>query len=122
MVVVARQYIGAKLRRIADQEEAAFVATRWHRSLNQFSVAHILIGLQRSQVLACDCFSVGRAGQGIDAQHMRPLARLTRQASAFIEHGLDRSEEHTSELQSLMRTQFAVFSLKKKNKIKHKIT
>src|SRR3546814_9163869 len=107
MVVVARQYIGAKLRRIADQEEAAFVATRWHRSLNQFSVAHILIGLQRSQVLACDCFSVGRAGQGIDAQHMRPLARLTRQAS--------RSEEHTSELQSLMRISYAVFCLKKKN-------
>src|SRR3546814_6694865 len=75
MVVVARQYIGAKLRRIADQEEAAFVATRWHRSLNQFSVAHFLIGLQRSQVLACDCFSVGRAGQGIDAPHIRPLDR-----------------------------------------------
>src|SRR3546814_10603857 len=29
-----------------------------------------------------------------------------------------RSEEHTSELQSLMRTSYAVFCLKKKNKIK----
>src|SRR3546814_1377095 len=29
---------------------------------------------------------------------------------------LDRSEEHTSELQSLMRISYAVFSLKKKNK------
>src|SRR3546814_3850609 len=29
--------------------------------------------------------------------------------------GLDRSEEHTSELQSLMRISYAVFSLKKKN-------
>src|SRR3546814_6186294 len=28
--------------------------------------------------------------------------------------GLDRSEEHTSELQSLMRTSYAVFCLKKK--------
>src|SRR3546814_6223525 len=28
----------------------------------------------------------------------------------------DRSEEHTSELQSLMRTSYAVFCLKKKNK------
>src|SRR3546814_6992178 len=28
---------------------------------------------------------------------------------------LDRSEEHTSELQSLMRTSYAVFCLKKKN-------
>src|SRR3546814_3818025 len=30
-----------------------------------------------------------------------------------------RSEEHTSELQSLMRTSYAVFCLKKKNKNKH---
>src|SRR3546814_7191223 len=34
----------------------------------------------------------------------------------------DRSEEHTSELQSLMRISYAVFCLKKKNKIKHTIT
>src|SRR3546814_10860355 len=31
-----------------------------------------------------------------------------------------RSEEHTSELQSLMRSSYAVFCLKKKNNIKHK--
>src|SRR3546814_6371641 len=30
-----------------------------------------------------------------------------------------RSEEHTSELQSLMRISYAVFCLKKKNKLKH---
>src|SRR3546814_9943345 len=30
-----------------------------------------------------------------------------------------RSEEHTSELQSLMRNSYAVFCLKKKNKFKH---
>src|SRR3546814_2429857 len=33
-----------------------------------------------------------------------------------------RSEEHTSELQSLMRSSYAVFCLKKKNKEKHKKT
>src|SRR3546814_2118427 len=32
------------------------------------------------------------------------------------EEGLQRSEEHTSELQSLMRTSYAVFCLKKKKK------
>src|SRR3546814_6823929 len=32
----------------------------------------------------------------------------------------NRSEEHTSELQSLMRTSYAVFCLKKKKKQKHK--
>src|SRR3546814_6655541 len=34
--------------------------------------------------------------------------------------GNARSEEHTSELQSLMRISYAVFCLKKKNKHKHK--
>src|SRR3546814_6502025 len=33
-----------------------------------------------------------------------------------VEHSLRRSEEHTSELQSLMRISYAVFCLKKKNK------
>src|SRR3546814_1216300 len=33
---------------------------------------------------------------------------------------LVRSEEHTSELQSLMRISYAVFCLKKKNEMKHK--
>src|SRR3546814_5014269 len=33
-----------------------------------------------------------------------------------------RSEEHTSELQSLMRTSYAVFCLKKKKKPKHRST
>src|SRR3546814_3204377 len=33
---------------------------------------------------------------------------------------LDRSEEHTSELQSLMRISYAVFCLKKKNNQTHK--
>src|SRR3546814_8708855 len=32
-----------------------------------------------------------------------------------------RSEEHTSELQSLMRISYAVFCLKKKTNLKHKI-
>src|SRR3546814_3570938 len=33
-----------------------------------------------------------------------------------LEEGLERSEEHTSELQSLMRISYAVFCLKKKKK------
>src|SRR3546814_11257754 len=42
----------------------------------------------------------------------RPLCTADRQRSA-------RSEEHTSELQSLMRISYAVFCLKKKNIYKH---
>src|SRR3546814_14861601 len=34
-------------------------------------------------------------------------------------HGIRRSEEHTSELQSLMRISYAVFCLKKKNQTQH---
>src|SRR3546814_10847595 len=40
-------------------------------------------------------------------------AQQLRQATALLHH---RSEEHTSELQSLMRISYAVFCLKKKNK------
>src|SRR3546814_5075612 len=36
-------------------------------------------------------------------------------------HGRQRSEEHTSELQSLMRISYAVFCLKKKNKNKKQL-
>src|SRR3546814_3005302 len=40
-------------------------------------------------------------------------------AAAFDRRDRDRSEEHTSELQSLMRISYAVFCLKKKNKKKN---
>src|SRR3546814_6567982 len=42
-------------------------------------------------------------------------ARRTRTASAVLSTLPGRSEEHTSELQSLMRISYAVFCLKKKN-------
>src|SRR3546814_4943453 len=45
-------------------------------------------------------------------------AEITRMASAFEHNDLTRSEEHTSELQSLMRISYAVFCLKKKNPAK----
>src|SRR3546814_6682224 len=70
------------------------------------------------------------AHDGADAQRdqMRPaqrlgqgLARLVRpdvvERLARTEHSLLRSEENTSELQSLMRISYAVFCLKKKTKI-----
>src|SRR3546814_10256849 len=38
-------------------------------------------------------------------------------AKNFVTFGFSRSEEHTSELQSLMRISYAVFCLKKKKKI-----
>src|SRR3546814_4966149 len=47
--------------------------------------------------------------------------RLGRRHAGHGRAGLGRSEEHTSELQSLMRISYAVFCLKKKNKSKHDI-
>src|SRR3546814_3679408 len=39
-----------------------------------------------------------------------------------VENEITRSEEHTSELQSLMRISYAVFCLKKKTKTQHPYT
>src|SRR3546814_7587842 len=60
---------------------------------------------------------------GVD-QRLRMVLRLDQGAALLVllgvelgilHHLLDRSEEHTSELQSLMRISYAVFCLKKKN-------
>src|SRR3546814_3187192 len=55
-----------------------------------------------------------------DSQRIRP--RLTapqgREMTIMVARDVDRSEEHTSELQSLMRISYAVFCLKKKKRIK----
>src|SRR3546814_4964973 len=72
--------------------------------------------------------AVPRARPGL--QHPRRTRRLVAQRAATehqpAEHlprrgggrpGAQRSEEHTSELQSLMRISYAVFCLKKKKKI-----
>src|SRR3546814_2093261 len=53
---------------------------------------------------------------GAVAAHDRPAASGERGAGA-AGAGEVRSEEHTSELQSLMRSSYAVFCLKKKNKL-----
>src|SRR3546814_9045169 len=42
-------------------------------------------------------------------------ANSSRQASDVYQRGISRSEEHTSDLQSLMRISYAVFCLKKKH-------
>src|SRR3546814_144139 len=54
----------------------------------------------------------------LDALHEEHRHRRLRLAKRVEE----RSEEHTSELQSLMRISYAVFCLKKKNKKTHKYT
>src|SRR3546814_8597933 len=55
----------------------------------------------------------GSADQEIDEQPLRQVAIFPGRNRSY-----DRSEEHTSELQSLMRISYAVFCLKKKNHTK----
>src|SRR3546814_10792771 len=55
----------------------------------------------------------GHIAGGIGAEEQRHLGHLDRLAEAPHGH-VHRSEEHTSELQSLMRISYAVFCLKKK--------
>src|SRR3546814_5525818 len=70
------------------------------------------------------------AGKGIDhdvgAESMIPTGMIEVQSISFAMHTNPqphiRSEEHTSELQSLMRISYAVFCLKKKNKLNRKNT
>src|SRR3546814_2117905 len=51
-------------------------------------------------------------------QFMITPAVIERSSQVLRETGIVRSEEHTSELQSLMRISYAVFCLKKKKKQK----
>src|SRR3546814_2652412 len=52
--------------------------------------------------------------QSPEAAKHKPL--VDGQNQPFLVQAFDRSEEHTSELQSLMRISYAVFCLKKKKK------
>src|SRR3546814_2191825 len=62
----------------------------------------------------------GAAAAGGTAPRLRPASRMCRtRRAAGRGCGSTRSEEHTSELQSLMRISYAVFCLKKKTNITH---
>src|SRR3546814_8125339 len=58
----------------------------------------------------------GLTGVDVEEHHLGALVFLLQAALEHVVHGEVRSEEHTSELQSLMRISYAVFCLKKKNK------
>src|SRR3546814_6816476 len=72
-------------------------------------------------MLACLMFGFLDAAairlQGVVLPVIGPLPVQLIQALPYVL----RSEEHTSELQSLMRISYAVFCLKKKKKIKQKV-
>src|SRR3546814_4788379 len=71
---------------------------------------------------SCFAWSAGRwHGPGRDNRHRAWLGTVQNPCRHGLraDKGSERSEEHTSELQSLMRISYAVFCLKKKKKQKN---
>src|SRR3546814_8635515 len=111
-----------------------------HRDLREQREVHVVI--RRAEILdlgvAAGLLFLEIVGR--EAEHFQPLAALVliqlfqpfvlRRQTALRRHVDDqqhlalerRSEEHTSELQSLMRISYAVFCLKKKNTHQNKNT
>src|SRR3546814_9282731 len=84
----------------AGWEQLGFTTTP--RAVHPFGTANSLIQLQ---------------GNFIELVEVDDAARIPPMAGSFFSfaaHNQARSEEHTSELQSLMRISYAVFCLKKK--------
>src|SRR3546814_5561048 len=97
-------------------------AARW--ALHPMQVSTVLYVVQRMTELAALFSLLGLICYVYGRQFVaRPIAAWTWMASGIGFFGLlaalskeSRSEEHTSELQSLMRISYAVFCLKKKKK------
>src|SRR3546814_10817139 len=90
---------------IAYEQAPAWVASQWLNTQQDISLDSLrgsVVVLHAFQMLCPGCVS-----------HGIPQAKAIH--AAFPPDKV-RSEEHTSELQSLMRTSYAVFCLKKKNK------
>src|SRR3546814_3485297 len=79
-------------------------------------VARLLVGTRTGPggAPACTIVDTGHR-RALDVAIELPDGELEAMASAAQMGNVLRSEEHTSELQSLMRTSYAVFCLKKKN-------
>src|SRR3546814_21176502 len=100
------------MRKLGDAVVAQFAIWRSLQQFNSFGdfakalERHFGDGCKALEISekadACDCTAEGREH---DAEHRERLRQLGNKR---------RSEEHTSELQSLMRISYAVFCLKKK--------
>src|SRR3546814_9887377 len=93
----------------------------------QIALGHIaVIGEALVQRLRLADVNSLRRRQGIVGRRHHALATADlliqmHQVGLLRVDGIERSEEHTSELQSLMRISYAVFCLKKKKKYKYNI-
>src|SRR3546814_7292829 len=108
--------IAAGVRRSAAEIEAADRQPVAREAVHRPQAQHLVDG-----ELAVVPMAAGGAGLALDVgggQHVLSqdeAAQARREGLEAAEHAVgERSEEHTSELQSLMRISYAVFCLKKK--------
>src|SRR3546814_10381810 len=95
---------------------AACESTRWRASMGDNSIKLVVIkrpSFRRAK-------QIGQCGDHLQRSGVADPIIDALPHSACGNDFLLRSEEHTSELQSLMRISYAVFCLKKKNIIKKK--
>src|SRR3546814_2862854 len=96
----------------STRTDTLFPYTTLFRSRGKGAELHQTIGKRSPRRLSlCRWRAALRLSRGATGCAGRRVARLWRRSR--------RSEEHTSELQSLMRISYAVFCLKKKTKLKY---
>src|SRR3546814_7735478 len=90
------------------------------RAADALLQGHFLLSSGRHSEYYLQCARVlmdtGRAGRLAAALAAKMPRELRQTIDIVVSPAMGRSEEHTSELQSLMRTPYAVFFLKKKIK------
>src|SRR3546814_9147910 len=116
-----RSRVTRHFENIADQVAKIAVAD-WKAGSPSLSQANVLVipPGQTREVLWGHDVSVEelRRTVGEDPETARVALTFHVRDNALSTHDVIRSEEHTSELQSLMRISYAVFCLKKKNNTK----
>src|SRR3546814_5347998 len=82
------------------------------------SIANVVRKLEEHGAMAHTIVVAASASVSAAMQYIAPYSGCT-MGEFYRDRGEDRSEEHTSELQSLMRISYAVFCLKKKTSYSH---
>src|SRR3546814_3546330 len=98
----------------STRTDTLFPYTTLFRSAFGAEVEDVIGGLDDVEIMLDDDHAVALLDERLE--HFEQLADiLEMEPGGRLVEDVERSEEHTSELQSLMRTSYAVFCLKKKN-------